>query len=179
MTAARRRSSDGAHSGSAAAPELPATSHLLVDRSHLGTPWLRFRGRSPWPEGRRPDRERASHACRGWQHRRVRLRHTHRGGLADRRLHLSALARSSTTTSRSSATGSGNRLDCERLGVTALSDDDCFHPSSSRQTDVQPGSGFIQIPLARCIYPSMTVHTTVAMLPPKFSVAKRRAPWTW
>src|SRR5664280_1815993 len=119
MTAARRRSSDGAHSGSAAAPELPATSHLLVDRSHLGTPWLRFRGRSPWPEGRRPDRERASHACRGWQHRRVRLRHTHRGGPADRRLHLSALARSSTTTSRSSATGSGT--------VSTVSDSEPLH----------------------------------------------------
>jgi hypothetical protein len=29
------------------------------------------------------------------------------------------------------------------------------------------------------IHPSMTVHTTVAVLPPKFSVAKRRAPSTW
>ena len=30
------------------------------------------------------------------------------------------------------------------------------------------------------IYPaSMTVQTTVAVLPPKFSVAKRRAPSTW
>ena len=30
------------------------------------------------------------------------------------------------------------------------------------------------------VYPaSMTVHTTVAVLPPKFSVAKRRAPSTW
>src|SRR5674536_399058 len=67
MTAARLRSSDGTHSGSAAAAlELPATPHLIVDRSHPGG-----------------------------------------------------------------------------------------------QTEVQPGSGCIQIPLARCIHPSMTVHTTV------------------
>jgi hypothetical protein len=34
--------------------------------------------------------------------------------------------------------------------------------------------------LSRPVYPaSMTVHTTVAVLPPKFNVAKRRAPSTW